>query len=147
MLTPIELIKATVDKMAERGFGRVVNITSGSVKAPIDVLGLSNGARSGLTGFVAGSRAASSPRAASPSTACCRALRHRPLRATMQGAVAKTGKSIEPSPTSASGRSRRSASAAPRSSARCAHSCAASTPATSRLRTILADGGAYPGTF
>jgi 3-oxoacyl-[acyl-carrier protein] reductase len=54
MLTPIELIKATVDKMAERGFGRVVNITSGSVKAPIDVLGLSNGARSGLTGFVAG---------------------------------------------------------------------------------------------
>ena len=54
MLTPIELIKATVDEMAERGFGRIVNITSGSVKAPIDVLGLSNGARSGLTGFVAG---------------------------------------------------------------------------------------------
>ncbi|OYU85805.1 MAG: 3-oxoacyl-ACP reductase [Burkholderiales bacterium PBB5] len=54
MLTPIELIKATVDKMAERGFGRVVNITSGAVKAPIDFLGLSNGARSGLTGFVAG---------------------------------------------------------------------------------------------
>ncbi len=54
MLTPIELIKATVDAMAARGFGRVVNITSGAVKAPIDVLGLSNGARSGLTGFVAG---------------------------------------------------------------------------------------------
>jgi 3-oxoacyl-[acyl-carrier protein] reductase len=54
MLTPIELIKATVDGMAERGFGRIVNITSGAVKAPIDVLGLSNGARSGLTGFVAG---------------------------------------------------------------------------------------------
>jgi 3-oxoacyl-[acyl-carrier protein] reductase len=54
MLTPIELIRATVDAMAERGFGRVVNITSGAVKAPIDILGLSNGARSGLTGFVAG---------------------------------------------------------------------------------------------
>lgn len=54
MLTPIELMKATLDAMAERGFGRVVNITSGAVKAPIDVLGLSNGARSGLTGFVAG---------------------------------------------------------------------------------------------
>ncbi|EUC19666.1 UNVERIFIED_ORG: 3-oxoacyl-[acyl-carrier protein] reductase [Burkholderia sp. CF145] len=54
MLTPIELIKATVDGMAERGFGRIINITSGAVKAPIDVLGLSNGARSGLTGFVAG---------------------------------------------------------------------------------------------
>ena len=54
MLTPIEFIKATVDGMMKRGFGRVVNITSSSVKAPIDILGLSNGARSGLTGFVAG---------------------------------------------------------------------------------------------
>jgi 3-oxoacyl-[acyl-carrier protein] reductase len=54
MLTPIELIKATVDKMVERKFGRIVNITSSAVKAPIDILGLSNGARSGLTGFVAG---------------------------------------------------------------------------------------------
>jgi 3-oxoacyl-[acyl-carrier protein] reductase len=54
MLTPIELIKATVDGMIARKFGRIVNITSSSVKAPIDVLGLSNGARSGLTGFVGG---------------------------------------------------------------------------------------------
>ena len=54
MLTPIELIKATLDGMIARKFGRVVNITSGSVKAPIPDLGLSNGARSGLTGFVAG---------------------------------------------------------------------------------------------
>lgn len=54
MLTPIELIKATVDGMAARGFGRIVNITSSAVKAPIDILGLSNGARTGLTGFVAG---------------------------------------------------------------------------------------------
>src|SRR5215813_2656077 len=54
MLTPIELIKATVDGMMARKFGRIVNITSSAVKAPIDVLGLSNGARTGLTGFVAG---------------------------------------------------------------------------------------------
>ena len=54
MLTPIELIKSTVDGMIGRGFGRIVNITSSSVKAPIDILALSNGARSGLTGFVAG---------------------------------------------------------------------------------------------
>lgn len=54
MLTPIELIKATVDKMIERKFGRIVNITSAAVKMPIEILGLSNGARSGLTGFVAG---------------------------------------------------------------------------------------------
>ena len=54
MLTPIDLIKSTVDGMIARKFGRIVNITSGAVKAPIDILGLSNGARSGLTGFVAG---------------------------------------------------------------------------------------------
>ncbi|MGY4282392.1 short-subunit dehydrogenase [Bradyrhizobium sp. LM2.7] len=51
MLTPIELIKATVDGMMARKFGRIVNITSAAVKAPIDILGLSNGARAGLTGF------------------------------------------------------------------------------------------------
>lgn len=54
MLTPIELIKATVDGMMARGFGRIINITSSAVKSPVDGLGLSNGARSGLTGFVAG---------------------------------------------------------------------------------------------
>lgn len=54
MLTPISLIKSTVDSMAEKGFGRIVNITSAAVKAPIASLGLSNGARAGLTGFVAG---------------------------------------------------------------------------------------------
>ncbi len=54
MITPIELIKAVVDEMMGRKFGRIVNITSSSVKAPISILGLSNGARAGLTGFVAG---------------------------------------------------------------------------------------------
>ncbi|MFQ5772934.1 MAG: SDR family oxidoreductase [Kiloniellaceae bacterium] len=54
MLTAIELIRATVDGMIARRFGRIVNITSSAVKAPIDILGLSNGARAGLTGFVAG---------------------------------------------------------------------------------------------
>ncbi len=54
MLTPIALIKALVPGMMEKGWGRVVNITSQSVKAPIPVLGLSNSARAGLTGYVAG---------------------------------------------------------------------------------------------
>lgn len=54
MITPLELIKATIDGMIARGFGRIVNITSTSVKAPIDGLTLSNGARAGLTGVVAG---------------------------------------------------------------------------------------------
>ena len=54
MLTPIALMKATLPGMMERGWGRVVNITSVSVKAPVPVLGLSNSARAGLTGYVAG---------------------------------------------------------------------------------------------
>lgn len=54
MITPILLAKAVVDRMAARKFGRIVNITSSAVKAPIPVLGLSNGARSGLHGFMAG---------------------------------------------------------------------------------------------
>ncbi len=54
MLAPIFMIKAVVDGMTERKFGRIVNITSASVKSPIPELGMSNGARAGLTGFVAG---------------------------------------------------------------------------------------------
>jgi 3-oxoacyl-[acyl-carrier protein] reductase len=54
MLTPIAMIRAVIDPMIARHFGRIVNITSGSVKSPIPNLGLSNGARTGLTGFVAG---------------------------------------------------------------------------------------------
>lgn len=54
MLTAIFLIKETVDGMMDRKFGRIVNVTSSAVKAPISILGLSNGARAGLTGFVAG---------------------------------------------------------------------------------------------
>ena len=54
MLTPIELIKSVIDGMITRKFGRIVNITSGAVKMPIPELGMSNGARTGLTGFVAG---------------------------------------------------------------------------------------------
>ena len=54
MLTPVALMQAVLPDMMKRGWGRVVNITSQSVKAPIPVLGLSNSARAGLTGFVAG---------------------------------------------------------------------------------------------
>jgi 3-oxoacyl-[acyl-carrier protein] reductase len=54
MVTPIMLMRLVVDGMSARRFGRIVNITSRSVKAPLAHLGLSNGARAGLTGFVAG---------------------------------------------------------------------------------------------
>lgn len=54
MITPIMLIRSVIDGMISRRFGRIVNITSRSVKAPLAHLGLSNGARAGLTGFIAG---------------------------------------------------------------------------------------------
>jgi 3-oxoacyl-[acyl-carrier protein] reductase len=54
MLSPIEMIRATIDSMIEHRWGRIVNITSSAVKNPLEMLGLSNGARAGLTGFVGG---------------------------------------------------------------------------------------------
>ena len=96
MLTPIELIKATVDGMAKRGFGRIVNITSSSVKSPIDILGLSNGARSGLTGFVAG--VARTPIAAQGVTInnlLPGSFDTDRLKGTMAGAAQKTGQDFD----------------------------------------------------
>ncbi len=149
MLAPIELIKATVDGMAARGFGRVVNITSGAVKAPIDILGLSNGARSGLTGFVAG--LARQPRLASANVTINNLL---PgwfdtdrVRTTMQAAAAKTGQSAE-----AMIEKRRAGIPAQRMGradefgAMCAFLCSAQA-AYLTGQNILLDGGAYPGTF
>ena len=54
MYSPIDMIRRTLDGMIARLFGRIINITSAAVKQPFEPLGLSNGARSGLTGFVAG---------------------------------------------------------------------------------------------
>jgi 3-oxoacyl-[acyl-carrier protein] reductase len=54
MIGPIDMIRATIDGVSARRFGRIVNVTSYSVKMPIDLLCLSNGARAGLTGFIAG---------------------------------------------------------------------------------------------
>ncbi len=149
MLTPIELIKATVDGMAGRGFGRVVNITSGAVKAPIDTLGLSNGARSGLTGFVAG--LARQGRLASANVTLNNLL---PgvfdtdrLRVTVQGAAAKSGQSIE----AVLDKRRATVPAARFGTAHefgavCAFLCSAHAGYLTG-QNILLDGGAYPGTF
>jgi len=148
MLTPIELMKATVDKMAERGFGRVINITSGAVKAPIDILGLSNGARSGLTGFVAGlSRSSLAARGVTINGLLPGAFDTDRLRATMQGAVAKTGKSID---VIADERKRtipaQRFGSTEEFGAVCAFLC--SVPAGYITgQNLLMDGGAYPGTF
>lgn len=96
MLTPIELIRATVDGMAARGFGRIVNITSSAVKAPIDILGLSNGARSGLTGFVAGvARGSIAARGVTINNLLPGKFDTDRLAATLQAAAVKSGKGLD----------------------------------------------------
>ena len=149
MLTPIELIKSVVDGMAERGFGRVVNITSAAVKAPIDILGLSNGARSGLTGFVAG--LARQPTLASRNVTL-NALLPGPfdtdrLRGTMAGAAAKTGKPLEQlmEERKALNPAKRFGNAE-EFGAFCAFLCSVHAGYITG-QNLLLDGGAYPGTF
>ncbi len=148
MLTPIELIRATVDAMAARGYGRVVNITSGAVKAPIDVLGLSNGARSGLTGFVAGlARSNIAARGVTINGLLPGAFDTDRLRGTMQGAATKTGQPLE-----AVMAKRAAAIPAQRFGtsdefgAVCAFLCSVQAGYLTG-QNILLDGGAYPGTF
>ena len=149
MLTPIELIKATVDDMAERGFGRIINITSGAVKAPIDVLGLSNGARSGLTGFVAG--VARQKRLASRNVTI-NGLLPGPfdtdrLRATLAGAAKQSGKTVdEVAQARREGNPAGRFGTAEEFGATCAFLCSAHAGYING-QNILMDGGAYPGTF
>ena len=149
MLTPIELIKATVDGMAERGFGRIVNITSSAVKAPIDILGLSNGARSGLTGFVAG--VARTTKLASSNVTMNNLLPGSfdtdRIKATLEGAAKKTGKSVDEVkqmrlktiPAQRLGTSDEFGTA-------CAFLCSAQASYLTG-QNVLLDGGAYPGTY
>ena len=147
MLTPIALIKATVDGMAQRGFGRIVNITSGAVKAPIDVLGLSNGARSGLTGFVAGvARSSIAGAGVTINNLLPGAFDTDRLRQTMEGAVRKTGKSMESLlEARAKGIPARRLGDPAEFGAICAFLCSRHAGYITG-QNILADGGAYPGT-
>lgn len=140
MLTPVELIKATVDGMAERGFGRVVNITSGAVKAPIAQLGLSNGARSGLTGFVAG--VARQPQLASANVTVNNLLPGRFATARL-AQTAQSGGGAAPSTGGVpAGRFGDPAEFG----ATCAFLCSAQAGYITG-QNVLIDGGAYPGTM
>jgi len=148
MLTPIELIKATVDKMAERGWGRVVNITSSSVKAPIDVLGLSNGARSGLTGFVAGlARTGLAARGVTINGLLPGVFDTDRIRTVSAATAAREGKTLE---QVAEARQRgipaRRYGTPTEFGAICAFLCSVHA-AYITGQNVLADGGAYPGTY
>jgi len=147
MLTPIELIKATIDGMIARRFGRIVNITSSSVKAPIDVLGLSNGARSGLTGFVAGVARKVAGHNVTINNLLPGSFDTARLQGAWQGRARATGQSLEAVreagvkaiPAGRFGNPKEFGEV-------CAFICSAQA---SYLvgQNILLDGGAYPGTF
>jgi 3-oxoacyl-[acyl-carrier protein] reductase len=148
MLTPIELMKATVDGMAQRGFGRVVNITSGAVKAPIGVLGLSNGARSGLTGFVAGlARSDLAAKNVTINNLLPGTIDTDRLRLTIEASAKKAGQDIA---TAAEARKRslpaQRFGTAEEFGAVCAFLCSVHAGYLTG-QNILLDGGAYPGAF
>jgi 3-oxoacyl-[acyl-carrier protein] reductase len=148
MLTPIELIKATVDGMAQRGFGRIVNITSSSVKAPIDVLGLSNGARSGLTGFVAGvARSGLAAQGVTINNLLPGVFDTDRIKTVLEGNAKKTGQTVQ-----ALAEARRNTIPARRFGtpdefgAICAFLCSVQAGYING-QNVLADGGAFPGTY
>ncbi|MFZ5557105.1 MAG: SDR family oxidoreductase [Pseudomonadota bacterium] len=147
MLTPIELIKATVDGMIARRFGRIVNITSSAVKAPIDILGLSNGARSGLTGFVAGIARKTVRHNVTINNLLPGPFDTDRLNQTIAAAANSAGKTVEQV---------RAERAAANPAGRfgdpaefgdlCAYLCSAQAGYITG-QNLLIDGGAYPGTF
>jgi 3-oxoacyl-[acyl-carrier protein] reductase len=147
MLTPIELIKATLDGMIERRFGRVVNITSSSVKAPIEVLGLSNGARSGLTGFVAGLARNSVKHNVTINNLLPGVFNTDRIRTTAQAMATKQGQTLEETLAA-----RAKAIPAGRLGdpyefgQACAYLCSAQASYVTG-QNFLIDGGTYPGTF
>jgi 3-oxoacyl-[acyl-carrier protein] reductase len=147
MLTPIELIKATIDGMIDRKFGRIVNITSSAVKAPIAELGLSNGARSGLTGFVAGV----ARRTAAHNVTINNLLPGRfwtdRLRSNTEHNAKQQGRSVDEvkqalEKTIPAGRF----GTAEEFGQLCAYLCSAQASYFT-AQNVLIDGGAYPGTY
>jgi len=147
MLTPIELIRRTVDGMIARRFGRVVNITSSAVKAPIDILGLSNGARTGLTGFVAGLARKTVRHNVTINNLLPGAMDTDRLRTTIEVMAKNRNMSVD------AARAERAAAipagrfgTSDEFGVACAYLCSAQASYVTG-QNFLIDGGAYPGTF
>ena len=147
MVAPIMLIRAIIGPMRQRGWGRVVNITSGAVKAPIALLGLSNGARSGLTGFVAGLAREVARDGVTINNLLPGHFATERLRGLAQATAASRGLTFEQAwegmaaanPTGRLGKPQEFG-------ATCAF-LASQQAAYINGQNILLDGGAYPGTF
>jgi 3-oxoacyl-[acyl-carrier protein] reductase len=147
MLTPILLMRAVVDGMVSRKFGRIVNITSGAVKAPIPELGLSNGARTGLTGFVAGLARKTVRHNVTVNSLLPGPFETDRLRANLVFNAKATGKTpeelrkvrSEANPAGRFGTIEEFGDA-------CAYLCSAQAGYITG-QNLLLDGGSYPGTF
>src|SRR3954454_21572474 len=147
MLTPIFLIKATVDGMMERGWGRVVNITSGAVKAPIDILGLSNGARTGLHGFIAGLSRKTVKKGVTINNLLPGPFDTDRLQQTIRASAKTAGKSEEEVRRQRAEQNPAGRFGTPDEfGAACAFLCSAQAGYITG-QNLLMDGGAYPGTF
>ena len=147
MITPILLMRAVVDGMIARKFGRIVNITSGAVKAPIPELGLSNGARTGLTGFVAGLARKTVRQNVTINSLLPGPFDTDRLRSNFAFNAQKTGKTVEElrkiraeaNPAGRFGTIEEFGDA-------CAYLCSAQAGYITG-QNLLMDGGSYPGTF
>jgi len=147
MLTPIFLIKATVDGMIDRRFGRIVNITSGAVKAPIEILGLSNGARAGLTGFIAGLARKTVRHNVTINNLLPGPFETDRLRANMKVSAEKAGVSVD---EFAARRAANNPAGRFGDPEEFGHACAFLCSARAGFITgqnLLLDGGAFPGTL
>ena len=147
MLTPIALIKAVVDGMIARRFGRIVNITSSAVKAPIDILGLSNGARAGLTGFVAGLARKTVRHNVTINNLLPGPFDTDRLRTNMAAMAERTGRALEEVRRERQQQNPAGRFGTPEEfGAACAFLCGAQAGFITG-QNLLLDGGAYPGTL
>jgi len=147
MLTPIELMKAVVDPMMARGFGRIVNITSAAVKAPIESLGLSNGARAGLTGFSAGLARKTVHRNVTINALLPGPFETDRLHAILTGAAQQSGKTMDEVTDARRKQNPAQRFGTPQEfGAACAFLCSVHAGYITG-QNLLLDGGAYPGTF
>lgn len=147
MLTPIFLIRAVVDGMVARRFGRIVNITSASVKSPIPNLGMSNGARAGLTGFVAGLSRQVASHNVTINNLLPGPFRTDRLLTTMRAQAEKAGRSVEEEVELRAKHSPAGRIGDPAEfGAACAFLCAASSGFIVGQNLVL-DGGAFNSTM
>ena len=147
MLTPIALMKAVLPGMIDRGWGRIVNITSGAVKAPISVLGLSNGARAGLTGFVAGLSRQVAKDGVTINNLLPGPFDTDRIRQTLEGAAKAQGRPVEEILEERKGDNPMNRfGTADEFGAFCAFLCSQQAGYVTG-QNMLMDGGAYPGTL